>query len=75
MKSGKATVAGSSLFGLAVLLIALSLAHGSESGELLKATPDRFDAGTVAEGKTVEVTASVQNIGSVPVEITNVRTS
>ncbi len=75
MKSGKATVAASSLLGVVVLLIGLFLAYGSESGELLKATPDRFDAGTVAEGKTVEVTTSVQNVGSVSVEITNVRTS
>jgi hypothetical protein len=75
MKSGKTTVAAISLLGVAVLLVGLFLAHGSESGELLKATPDRFDAGTVAEGKAVEVTASVQNVGSVPVEITNVRTS
>lgn len=75
MKSGKATVAAGSVVWISTLIIGLSLAYGNSSGEILKATPEQIEVGTVAEGKTIEVTTSIQNIGSTPVEITNVRTS
>jgi hypothetical protein len=75
MKCGKATVAAGSVVWIGTLIIGLSLACGNSTAEILKATPEQFDAGTVAEGKTIEVTTSIQNIGSTPVEITNVRTS
>jgi len=75
MKCGKSTVAAGSIVWMGTLIIGLSLAYGNSTGEILKATPEQFDAGTVAEGKTIEVTASIQNTGSTPVEITNVRTS
>jgi hypothetical protein len=51
------------------------LVYGIESGEILKATPDHFDFGTIDEGKPATVTAVIQNVGSSPVEITNVKTS
>ncbi len=75
MKCGKATIAAGSVVWISTLIIGLSFAYGNPPGEILKATPEQFDTGTVAEGKTVEVTTSIQNIGSTPVEITNVRTS
>lgn len=75
MKCGKAAVAAVGILWMGSLIVGLSLAFDSPAGEILKATPEQFDAGTVAEGKTVEVTTSVQNVGTTPVEITNVRTS
>jgi hypothetical protein len=58
-----------------MLIVGLSLAYDNSTGEILVSTPEQFDAGTVAEGKTIEVTTSIQNVGKAPVEITNVRTS
>jgi len=75
MKSGKAMLAAGSILWIATLMIGLSLASDDSAGEVLKATPDRFDAGKVAEGKKVEVTSIIQNVGKAQVEITNVRTS
>lgn len=75
MKCGKAIVAAGSILSIATLVIGLSLASEEPTGGVLKATPDQFDAGTVAEGKNVEVTATIQNVSTTQVEITNVRTS
>ena len=75
MKGGKAMVATGSILWIATLMIGLSLASDDSRGEFLKATPGQFDAGTVAEGKKVEVTSTIQNTGNTQVEITNVRTS
>jgi hypothetical protein len=75
MKCGKATVAAGGILWIGMLLVGLSLANDNSTGEILVSTPEQFDAGTVAEGKTIEVTTSIQNVGSAPVEITNVRTS
>lgn len=75
MKAGKAMLASGSILWIATLMIGLSLASDDSAGEVLKATPDQFDAGTVAEGKKVEVTSIIQNVGKAQVEITNVRTS
>jgi hypothetical protein len=75
MKGGKAMVATGSILWIAALMIGQSLASDDSHGEFLKATPEQFDAGTVAEGKKIEVTTTIQNIGNTQVEITNVRTS
>ena len=75
MKCGKAIVAAGSVLWIVTLMIGLSLASDDSAGEFLKATPEQFDAGTVAEGKKVEVTSIIQNVGKTQVEITNVRTS
>jgi hypothetical protein len=77
MKCGKATamMAAGTILWLATMMIGLSLGSDDSTGEFLKATPDHFEAGTVAEGKKVEVTATIQNVGKTQVEITNVRTS
>jgi hypothetical protein len=44
-------------------------------GEVLKATPGELDLGTIEEGKPAVATASIENTGTVPVEITNVSTN
>jgi hypothetical protein len=75
MKGRKAIVAAGSLLWIATLMAGLSLASEDSTGKFLKATPEQFDAGTVAEGKKVEVTTIIQNVGKTQVEITNVRTS
>ena len=75
MKCRKAMLAAGSILWIATVMIGLSLASDDSAGEVLKATPDQFDAGTVAEGKKVEVTSTIQNVGKTQVEITNVRTS
>jgi hypothetical protein len=75
MKFGRVKVAVGSIIYIGMLLAGLSLANDNSTGEILISTPEQFDAGTVAEGKTIEVTTSVQNMGNSPVEITNVRTS
>jgi len=75
MKCGKAIVAAGSILWIAAFVAGLSLASDDSAGEILKATPEQFDAGTVTEGKKVEVTSIIQNVGKTQVEITNVRTS
>jgi hypothetical protein len=75
MKFGKVMAAVGSILCIGMLLVGLSLANDDSTGEILISTPEQFDAGTVAEGKTIEVTTSIQNVGTSPVEITNVRTS
>ncbi len=75
MKSWKAMLAAGSVLWIAPLMVVLSLASDDSAGEILKAMPDQFDAGTVAEGKKVEVTSIIQNVGKTQVEITNIRTS
>ena len=75
MKRGKAIVTAGSILWMATLMLGLSIASDDSTGEVLKATPGQVDAGTVAEGKKVEVTVTIQNVGNKQVEITNVRTS
>jgi hypothetical protein len=75
MKCRKAMLAAGSILWIATFMTGLSLASDESAGEVLKATPDQFDAGMVAEGKKVEVTSIIQNVGKTQVEITNVRTS
>ncbi len=75
MRRGKATVAAIGALCIGDIMIGLAISSHYSAGAILKATPAQFDAGMVAEGKTVEITTSVQNVGSTPVEITNVRTS
>ncbi len=75
MKCGKYKVAAGAILWIATLMIGLSFASDDSTGEYLKATPEQFDAGTVPEGKKVEVTTTIQNLGKTQVEITNVKTS
>jgi hypothetical protein len=75
MKGEKAMLAAGSVLWIAMLMVGLSLASDDSTGKVLKAVPEQFDAGAVAEGKKVEVTAIIQNVGKTKVEITNVQTS
>ncbi len=75
MNGKKAVAASCSFLWMAALMIGISVASEDSAGEFLKATPGQFDAGTVPEGKKVEVTTTIQNVGTTKVEITNVRTS
>ena len=75
MKCRRAMLAAGSILWIATVMIGLSLASDDSAGEVLKATPDQFDAGTIAEGKKLEVTSIIQNVGKTQVEIANVRTS
>ena len=75
MKSGKARSAAGGILWIAVSLIGVSLASDDSAGELLIAIPAQFDAGTVLEGKKIEATTTIQNVGNAQVEITNVQTS
>jgi hypothetical protein len=75
MKGGKARVAAGGILWMAAFLIGISFASDDSAGELLVAIPAQFDAGTVLEGKVIEATAIIQNVGNAQVEITNVQTS
>jgi spore coat polysaccharide biosynthesis predicted glycosyltransferase SpsG len=76
MKGGKALImAASGCLWLAVLISGQPLISAASDNEVLKATPAQFDAGKILEGKKVEVTATIQNLGKTKVEISNVRTS
>jgi hypothetical protein len=75
MKGGKAMVAAGCILWMATLIVGLSLASDDSTGTFLKATPEQIDAITVAEGKKVEVTTTIQNRGNTQVEITNVKTN
>jgi len=75
MRSGKTRMAAGCILWMAAFLIGLSFASDDSAGELLIAIPAQFDAGTVLEGKVIEATTTIQNVGSARVEITNVQTS
>ncbi|MEJ2112025.1 MAG: hypothetical protein P8Z37_19365 [Acidobacteriota bacterium] len=75
MRSGKAGVVAVGILWIATFLTGVSFASDDSAGELLIAIPAQFDAGTVLEGKIIEATAIIQNVGTAQVEITNVRTS
>ena len=49
--------------------------NGFSGNDLLKAVPDVVDFGTIEEGEFAASTVMVQNTGTVPLEITNVRTN
>ncbi len=75
MKCAKSSATTCGILWMLALSMGLSLAADNPTGAILKSTPDQLDAGKVAEGKVVEATATIQNLGNSPVEITNVRTS
>jgi hypothetical protein len=75
MRSGKARMAAVGILWIAAFLTGVSFPSDDSAGKLLIAIPAQFDAGTVLEGKIIEATAIIQNVGNAQVEITNVRTS
>jgi len=75
MKGGKARWAVGRVLCAALLAAGLSVAYSHAADGFLKATPEQVDTGTVPEGKTIEVSVSIQNTWNAPIEITGVRTS
>jgi hypothetical protein len=75
MKIGKTSMAAGGILWIAAFLIGVSFASDDSAGERLIAMPAQFDAGTVLEGKKIEATTTIQNVGNAQVEITNVQTS
>ena len=75
MKNGNIKLSARRVVGIGAFVFVLFLAHGISMGEVLKATPDQFDFGTLGEGSLAVITVVVENVTSTPVEITNVRTS
>ena len=74
-KNGKAAMAIKALTWTCVLIFGLALAYGTSTVEVLKATPEQVDFGTIPEGEPAVATASIENVSDSPVEITNVRTT
>ena len=58
-----------------ILVFGSALACGGSPGEVLKASPEQHDFGTIPEGDPAVTTAIIENISGSPIEITNVRTS
>ena len=75
MKGRKARVAAGGILWIAAFLTAVSFASDDSAGDFLVATPAQFDAGTVLEGKIIQATTTIQNVGNTQVEITNIQTS
>jgi len=75
MRGGKAMSTMGRLLCAGLFVAGLSVAYGLAADGFLKATPEQVDTGTVPEGKTVEVTVSIENTWNAPIEITGVRTS
>ena len=73
MRYRRANAAASALLGFCILFAAFFVLNAGATGEVLTATPDHMDFGTVDEGKPVDATCIIQNNGDAPVEITNVR--
>jgi hypothetical protein len=75
MKHKKNTTAARGFLWICALVVGLSFAYGDAGEAVLKATPDQYDFGTIAEEQNAVFTTIIQNVGSAPLEITNVRTS
>ena len=75
MEHGKMKAATEGVLTVGMFLFVFLLAQGMSMGEVLKATPDQFNFGSVKEGDPVEIVVEIENTGSAPVEITNVQTS
>jgi hypothetical protein len=60
---------------MGVALVSLFLSQGVSAEEVLKATPNHVEFGTIHEGENAVATVEIENIGDAQVEITNVRTS
>jgi hypothetical protein len=75
MKYDKNTMTARGFIWVCAFVVGLSFAYGNPGEAFLKATPEQFDFGTIAEGETAAVTSVIQNIGKTRVEISNVRTS
>ena len=75
MRYGKIAGAAIKAALLGAFIAELSFVCAMPPGEVLKATPGEFEFGTIEEGKAAVAATSIENTGTVPVEITNVSTN
>lgn len=75
MKQSKKIIATTRMAWACILLFGCALAYADSTGEILKASPEQHDFGTIPEGDPAVAKAIIENISGSPVEITNVRTS
>jgi uncharacterized membrane protein len=75
MNCRKAAVSVIAAAGVIIIFAGFLLVYAGGTQQVLKITPEEYDFGTINEGDPAIVTATVQNVGSASVEITNVRTS
>ncbi len=75
MKHSKTTMAIKGIAWAGILIFGCVLAYADSTGEVLKASPEQYDFGTIPEGDPAVTTAIIENVSGNPVEITNVRTS
>ena len=75
MGYGKGKTAARGALWVGAVIAVLLLVQGVSAGAVLKATPEHYEFGTIDEGTPAAVTVEIENTGSAPVEITNVRTS
>jgi hypothetical protein len=75
MRRRNTSKAAIQLAGICLFVIGLPLAYSHESGEILTANPNLYEFGIIDEGQPAVITVVIRNVGSAPVEITNVRTS
>lgn len=75
MKHIKTTIAIKGMAWACILVFGCALAYADSTGEILKASPEQHDFGTIPEGDPAVTKAIIENISGSPIEITNVRTS
>ena len=75
MSCRKAAVSFIAAVGVIVIFAGFLSVYAGETQQVLRITPEEYDFGTINEGDPAIVTATVENVGSASVEITNVRTS
>ncbi len=72
--SHRKTIMAAGAAGMCMLFV-VSFVYGIASDEVLKATPEHFDFGTIDEGTPAVAAAVIQNSGAAIVEIASVRTN
>ncbi len=64
---------------ITILILAFTgsflLGYGEQAKTIFAVTPEEFDFGTIEEGKAATVTATVENVADMTVDIKNVRTN
>ena len=75
MKHSKTAMAIRGIAWACILIFGCVLGYADSTGEILKATPEHHDFGTVPEGDPAVAKTIIENVSGSPVEITNVRTS
>lgn len=60
---------------ICAFFLGLPVMCGVSQEKALRITPEQFDFGAIDEGTPAVTTATLLNTGSIPVEVTNVRTN